>query len=552
LVLPFDARAVEDTRDDADIARAGQAYLDFIVSVSPERATLLGLHGHDEELDDRRTATFFANLASEERMLDGLRARFPAPRASRSARTDLEILEHALATDLRVKRERRPLETQPALYEAPLDGLFETTARGDAPASERASHVLSRLVQIPRVIAEAKGNLRHPPRVWTEMAIARAKGVGIDFDALRAGLLLALPSDQAKVLRAIDVARAAYADYASFLEKDLLPRSTGEYAAGPDLFAFMLGEGERPEEGTSELTALGQRVLAETIDQMTMLTKKIDPSAATWFELALRLEASRATLPRSSYPEEVSRAKAFLAARDVVPLPRGDTYDVIDAPLFERALTNAVYDPPPQFGKETRGLLLVGASSPRLPKESEEPTLGDGDGENLVGVVVRETYPGRLLQRAFQRLYPSVIRKVIRSSAFEGGWVFYAEELMNELGYYTDEERLMELRDTLMRAALALIDLGLHARTMTFDEAVALLVDTVHVRKDQALSEVRRCTLEPTVSLSYLMARESIRDLRERYRLEEKDRFSLERFHADVLSRGGIAPRLLAEEMFER
>jgi uncharacterized protein (DUF885 family) len=87
---------------------------------------------------------------------------------------------------------------------------------------------------------------------------------------------------------------------------------------------------------------------------------------------------------------------------------------------------------------------------------------------------------------------------------------------------------------------------------MTFEEAVAILTDKVHLEAELARSEVKRYTLEPTQPLSYLVGREMIMKLRERYRLEEKDRFSLRRFHADVLSRGGIVPGLLAEEMFER
>src|SRR5580700_1165283 len=123
VVPPLEVRVVEDTRDDPEIARAGQAYIDFIVATSPERATTLGLHARDTELDDRSLAAFESDLAREAKMLDELRGRFPIPHASRSARTDLEILEHTLATDLRVKRARRPLENQPDVYEAPLDAL---------------------------------------------------------------------------------------------------------------------------------------------------------------------------------------------------------------------------------------------------------------------------------------------------------------------------------------------------------------------------------------------------------------------------------------------
>jgi hypothetical protein len=200
---PVSARPVEDTRDDADIAKAGQDYIDLLVSIAPERATQLGLHTRDTELDDRTLAGFEAGVVREERMLAALRTRFPSPHASRSARTDLEILQHALATDVRVKRERRPLENQPDVYEAPLDALFEMTARHYAPPAERAKAVLARLGKIPVVVAQARANLKHPPRVWTEIAIERAAGAKTFLDDARPELVAALPGEEAQVDRAL-------------------------------------------------------------------------------------------------------------------------------------------------------------------------------------------------------------------------------------------------------------------------------------------------------------------------------------------------------------
>jgi uncharacterized protein (DUF885 family) len=555
IVVPrVERRTVEDTRDDAEIARAGQAYIDFVVATSPERATILGIHSRDGDLDDRTLTSFENALAREERMLVDLRARFALPHASRSARTDLEILVHTLATDLRVKRVRRPLENQPDVYEAPLDALFEMTARSYGTAAERAGNVLVRLQKIPVVVQQAKANLKHPPRVFTEVAIERAKGAKVYFDDVRAELVRALPGQEARIDRALGTARAAYADYATFLEKDVLPRSNGSFAAGPELFAFMLKEGFFLEESADEIAALGQRILSQTSDQMTALAKKMDPSAAGWPEVTKRIKQNHPSAPdlRASYRREVERARAFLVAHDVVAFPPGDECDVVDTPPFQRSTITAAYDEPPPFDKETRGLFFVTPVDTTLSAEQQEEMLRENDYGDMVDTAVHETYPGHHLQISFERLYPSAIRKATATSLFEEGWALYSEELMSELGYYTDQERMMQLEWTLVRAARVLIDVGLHTRGMTFDEAVAILTDQVHLEKELALSEVKRYTLEPTQPLSYLVGRELIMKLRDRYRAVEKERFSLKRFHADVLSRGGIVPALLAEEMFEQ
>jgi uncharacterized protein (DUF885 family) len=122
---------------------------------------------------------------------------------------------------------------------------------------------------------------------------------------------------------------------------------------------------------------------------------------------------------------------------------------------------------------------------------------------------------------------------------------------MSELGYYTDEERLAQLEWTLVRAARVIIDVGLHTTGMSFDAAVDLLTKQVHLEHELALSEVKRYTLEPTQPLSYLVGRERIMKLRERYKAAQGAGYTLKKFHTEVLSHGTVAPDLIEREMFE-
>jgi uncharacterized protein (DUF885 family) len=316
----------------------------------------------------------------------------------------------------------------------------------------------------------------------------------------------------------------------------------------------MLKEGYFLDETADELARIAERVLAETSEQMNALARKMDPKVSGWPVITARLKANHpaAAELRAAYKKEVERARAFLVTHDAVPFPPDDVCDVVDTPPFQRSTIIAAYDEPPPFDKETRGLFFVTPVDLDLPADKQEQMLRENDHGDLVDTAVHETYPGHHLQMSFERLYPSVVRKVTATSLFEEGWALYAEELMNELGYYTPEERMMQLEWTLVRAARVILDVGLHTRGMTFDEAVAILTDKVHLERELALTEVKRYTEEPTQPLSYLVGREMIMKLRERVRAEEKGRFSLKRFHADVLSRGGIVQGLLAEEMFER
>ena len=538
--------------DDPAIAEAGRRYVELLVAISPETATSLGLHARDAELDDRSARGHEEALAREEAMLRALEARFAHPRASAAARTDLALVMGALRADVRRKRLQRPLERQPDLYASPLEAIFLMTARAYAPAAERARNVVARLEKVPAVVEAGRANLREPPRVFTEVGIARAASARAFLEAQRPFLLEALPDERPRVEAALATAEAAYDDFRRFLQREVLPRSTGRFAAGRELFEELLRSEHHLEEKPEELLAIGKQVLAETSARMDQVAKRLDLKARGWPEVVRRLKGRHPTAEGlvDAYRTEVARARAFLVETGAVPLPPGDDLQVVETPPFLRSTVTAAYDRPPPFDPVTRGFFFVTPVDASLPKKRQEELLREHDHGDLVDTAVHEAYPGHHVQLSFARRHPSVVRKVIDHAVFSEGWALYAEELMAELGYYTDEERLMQLEWTLVRAARVVIDVGLHVGDMTFEQAVKVLTDEAHLERPLALSEVKRYTLNPAQPLSYLIGRQKILELRERRRARDGAAFSLAAFHADLLSRGTVPPTLLAREMF--
>ena len=548
------SRAAEAAKnaDDAEVQRAGQEYLDLLVEISPETATQLGLHKNDADLDDRTTTGFDKAVDREEAMLKSLKERFKAPRLSSSARTDLAMLVGALEVDIRTKRVQRPLQRQPDIYASPLNAIFLMTARDYAPAADRARNVVARLEKIPKVIEAAKANLLNPPRVWTEVGIDRAVSAKSFLEAQRAFLTASLPGEAARVDAALKASEAAYEDYKKFLQKDVLPRSNGRFSAGRELFGFLLQNDYFLEESPEDLLAMGKKLMTETNAQMTEVAKRLDPKAKGWPDVVARLKGNHPTADGllEAYRTEVTRARTFLVQKDAVELPPGDDLEVIDTPPFLRSTVTAAYDQPPPFDANTKGFFFVTPVDKTLSKAKQEEMLRENDHGDLVDTAVHEAYPGHHLQLSFARRNPSLVRKALDHAIFSEGWALYSEELMAELGYYTDEERLLQLEWTLVRAARIVIDVGLHVSDMTFEQAVKMLTEEVHLERQLALSEVKRYTMSPTQPLAYLTGRQMIFKMRERYRQREGAKFSLKKFHTDVLMRATVPPSLMAREIF--
>ncbi len=531
---------------------AARLYLDLVTLNSPELATSFGLHARDAELDDRTTTGHEAATVREEAMLTSLKVRFKSARLSPAGQTDLAMLLGALEVSIQTKRTQRPLERQPDLYTSPLNALFSMTARDYAEGSVRAKNVVARLEKVPRIVAAAKANLLHPPRIWTEIGIDRASSATSFLESQRAFLHSALPSERTRTDLALHGAEAAYVEYKTFLENEVLPRSTGRFEAGRELFCFLLKNDYFLDETPEELRAMGAKLVAETNAQMTEVAKRVDPNAKGWPEVVAKLKGHHPTASGllDAYRDEVQRARLFLGQKNVVAFPPGDDLEVVDTPPFMRSTVTAAYDQPPAFDAVTKGFFFVTPVDASLPAAKQEEMLRENDHGDLVDTAVHEAYPGHHLQLSFARRHPSLVRKVLDHAIFSEGWALYAEELMAELGYYTDEERLLQLEWTLVRAARVVIDVGLHVGGMTFEQAVAMLTDDVHLERQLAISEVKRYTLTPTQPLAYLTGRQMIFAMRERYRKREGATFSLKGFHTEVLTRGTVPPSLMAKEIF--
>jgi uncharacterized protein (DUF885 family) len=80
---------------------------------------------------------------------------------------------------------------------------------------------------------------------------------------------------------------------------------------------------------------------------------------------------------------------------------------------------------------------------------------------------------------------------------------------------------------------------------MTFDEAVAMLVERVGFDRSQAQSEVRRYCAEPTYQLCYAVGFRELMALRAAYEEAHGPDYSLRRFHDEVLEYGGLPVSLI-------
>src|SRR3990172_3706688 len=122
--------------------------------------------------------------------------------------------------------------------------------------------------------------------------------------------------------------------------------------------------------------------------------------------------------------------------------------------------------------------------------------------------------------------------------------------MMRREGFYSDPKiEFTQVLDQLWRACRIVIDIDLHRRRMTFDEAVDFLVSQTGMERPGALAEVKRYTSNPAYQLSYLIGRHLITGLREEVRAGGGAAFSERRFNDAILYAGSVPFKYLRDEV---
>lgn len=367
------------------------------------------------------------------------------------------------------------------------------------------------------------------------------------------------PPQKAEIDKAVAGALAGLDARKTYLETKVLPPLENSWSrwgepVGEAYFEFLLRTRHLLAMTPSELLSIGRRQLDSIRAEMEALAKKIEPDKdlRTVLEDMRNEHPSREELPLAA-GREMEKALEFLMRHDVVTVPEeaqqakvllthGDlaaTYPFGGYGGFELGGKTKI------FTRELIGKYLV--SPPSLSASEKDFT------ERLRGnhvywtriVAIHETYPGHHLQAVIARRHANGLRRAFSSDLLIEGWGLYSEEIMYRAGYFTDDRtRLAQLQMRLWRAARVVIDVALHTRQMTPDEAAGLLVHEVGLTPETAISEVRRYLGNPTQPMSYLVGYLEIMRLRKDVEAATPN-FEERKFHDKLLEYGPIPPSLI-------
>src|SRR5438045_3555220 len=177
LCVAAGATAMAQDGEDAKLNAFFKQYLEETFRQRPMEATQLGDHRFDDKLDDLSPTARKQWVEHARQTLAQLPKEVDYQKLSRAAQIDFEILQQELTRSLWLEENTHPFEEDPRVYNNYInDSVYLLLAQSTLPKETNVANCIARMALIPNVVAAARQNLKHPPRVHTETAIRQNRG----------------------------------------------------------------------------------------------------------------------------------------------------------------------------------------------------------------------------------------------------------------------------------------------------------------------------------------------------------------------------------------
>lgn len=246
-------------------------------------------------------------------------------------------------------------------------------------------------------------------------------------------------------------------------------------------------------------------------------------------------------------PEDV--LTAFRAIKDRVEPHLKDYFGIKPKSKFEirqteafRAASSSIeYNPGTADGTRP-GIFYV----PIIDAKQFNTTSG------MESTFLHESIPGHHYQISLQQENTDLpkFRRYSWYGAYGEGWALYCESMGKELGLYKDPYQYMgALGDEVHRAIRLVVDVAMHTKGMTREEAVKYSIENEPISEDAAIAEIERYMVIPAQALSYKIGAIKIKELRNKYQKELGAKFSISDFHDEYLKDGCMPLEIVEKKM---
>jgi uncharacterized protein (DUF885 family) len=527
---------------------------DSYYKFNPTIATADGFHQYDTQLEDFSQASINAQITESKQFVTRFQS-FPKAGLSAASVGDLEFWISRIQANLLELETIQMWRKDPDSYTSSTTyGIFMLMKRNFASQEERLRSVIARERLISRVLEEARQNLTNPPRIYTEVALDDLSGA-IGF--FQNDVSKAFPDvKDAKLLAEFRVSNQDAIDalkkYQTFLQKDLLPASKGDFRIGAETFQKKVLYEEMVDIPLDRLLEIGYADLRRNQQRVKEVAASIDAKRSPREVMAgLQTDHPTADQLLPTFRSVLNGLVQFITDQKIITIPSLVPPIVEETPPFQRALTSASMDTPGAYEtKAKEAYFNVTPVEPDWTPERKEQWLQGFNRGTIISTAIHEAYPGHYTQFLWVQEAPSKTRKLLYCNSNAEGWAHYTEQMMLDEGYGNGDPRLRlgQLLDALLRDARFISGIEMHTGKKTLEQAKQFFVDEAYQTPAVADVESKRGTSDPTY-LVYTLGKLQILKLREDYKQVKGDKFNLQKFHDQFIRQGGMPVKLIRKTM---
>lgn len=554
------AEAPAASAADAAVSALAARFLEGYLKLEPVRATDAGEHKHDARWPDMSEAgdeEFRRFITAMRKDLDAI----PEAGLSLQAKIDRSLMRSKLDYWLFALDELKGSTWDPLSYTGTIgDGLDPLLSRDFAPVEERMASLKGRLEGIPAIVAAAKKRLKNPPEVHTQTAIQQNRGLITLVETGLAASIAKVPGQKAALDEAAKRAAASLKELQTFLEKELLPKSKGDFRLGRARFEKKLRFALDDEVDIGAVRDGARALLAKTQDEMVATAKELWPALMKGQAMppagtpAEKKALIRKVLDKiaEDRPDNktivkeaaqlVTQATEFVKKNDLVRLPE-EPCEVIEMPEYRRGVAVAYCDASGPLEKKQQTFYAISPTPSDWTPKRAESFYREYNRSMLANLTVHEAMPGHFLQLMHNNKFPSTIRAVFSSGPFVEGWAVYTEWVMAKYGFGGPKVRMMQQKMLLRLSANAILDHEVHAGSMDEKAALALMMDEAFQEEGEAVGKWRRARLTSAQLTTYYYGFTEMMALRVKH--EKEARFTERAYHDKMLSFGSPSMRHL-------
>jgi uncharacterized protein (DUF885 family) len=547
--------------ENARFVRLADNFIEKFLEINPEWATSLGDHRYDDRMGDYSLAGIEQETQLIQTYLDSLNM-IPVDALDQTNRIDYQILKMNLESMIYARTELKAYEWNPLYYNVG-GAIYSLLARDFAPLSTRLDNVRQRLLAVPGILDAARSNLKNPPKVHTETAIIQNSGNISLLTGELNDFIDQAPESREMLVPVRDKVVEELEAYGQWLEKELLPRSDGEFRLGEEKFRKKLYY-------TLESDLSKETILARATEELEKTQKELYETASLLYAKYFpgkavpgpddKKAAIKTVLDRlaEDHPnnvtivplakEKLAQCTEFVQVKDLVTVP-DEPIRIIVMPEFQRGVAVAYCDAPGALEENGETFYAISPTPEDWNAGRVLSFFREYNNYMLDDLTIHEAMPGHYLQLMHSNAFkaPTMIRAIFASGTFIEGWATYSEQLMVEAGYGGPELKMQQLKMRLRLIINAIIDQKIHTEGMTEEAAMTMMMEDGFQEEGEAAGKWRRACLTSTQLSTYFVGNLEVNEIRHRYEEKFGPEVNMKEMHDRMLSFGSPAPKFVME-----